>query len=196
MSVVENDDANLVRSVLSGNPDDFRKLVDKYQYVAERWAFHHVRNLSDAESVAQEAFVEAYFRLDTLRDPHTFTSWLRSIVINTAISRLRQRRSTVSFEEIVNRYDHTESVERCQRYEVPKPDDLLERQEQEQLLRSAIGSLPATYQIVITMFYFDSCSYKEIAAHMDSSVAAVKSTLHRARQRLRKEMLKNGWRES
>ncbi len=70
--MVEDEDANLVQSVLAGNLDDFRKLVDKYQYAAERWAFHHVQNLSDAEGIAQEAFVEAYFRLDTLREPHRF----------------------------------------------------------------------------------------------------------------------------
>jgi RNA polymerase sigma-70 factor (ECF subfamily) len=75
---------------------------------------------------------------------------------------------------------------------VSTPDDLLERQEQENLLQAAIDALPPTYRRIITMFYFDSCSHKEIAAHLDVSVAAVKSMLHRARQRLKKEMSKNG----
>jgi RNA polymerase sigma-70 factor (ECF subfamily) len=192
MNTVKDDDANLVKSVLAGNLDDFLKLVEKYQYAAERWAFHHVKNLSDAEGIAQEAFVEAYFRLDTLREPRRFGSWLRSIVNNTSISWLRRRRQTVSFEEISSIHSDGEVFERYSRYDEPAPDDLLEQQERDGQLHEAISMLPPMYQRVITMFYFDSCSYREIAACLDVSAASVKSMLHRARQQLRKEMLKNG----
>lgn len=189
--MVEND-AELIKSVLSGNTDDFRKLVEKYQYAAERWAFHHVKNLADAENIAQEAFVEAYFRLDVLRDPNRFGSWLHSIVNNTAVSWLRRHRSTVSFEEIDSIYSDGGLFEHYSRYDVPTPDDIMEQQERERQLQLAISALPGTYQSVIIMFYFDDCSYKDIAACLNTSVSTVKSTLHRARQQLRKEMLKNG----
>jgi len=188
---VKDDDANLVRSILAGNLNDFRKLLERYQHVAERWAFHYVRNLSDAEDIAQEAFVEAYFRLDTLREQYKFGGWLRSIVSNTSVSWLRRRKSSVSFEEINSIYSDGKLFEKYNRYEAPMPDDVLEQQEQEKILQTAINALPPIYQVVITMFYFDSYSYKEIAAHLDISVAAVKSMLHRARQKLKKEMLKN-----
>jgi RNA polymerase sigma-70 factor (ECF subfamily) len=191
VNVVEND-AELIKSVLSGNINDFRKLLKKYQYSAERWAFHHVKNLADAEGIAQEAFVEAYFRLDVLRDPDRFGSWLHSIVNNTAVSWLRRRRSTVSFEEIDSIYGDGGVSEHYSRHDVPTPDDILGQQERERQLQSAISALPYTYQRVIIMFYFDDCSYKDIAACLDTSVSAVKSTLHRARQQLRKEMLKDG----
>jgi RNA polymerase sigma-70 factor (ECF subfamily) len=191
VNVVEND-AELVKSVLSGNISDFRKLLEKYQYSAERWAFHHVKNLADAENIAQEAFVEAYFRLDVLLDPDRFGSWLHSIVNNTAVSWLRRRRSTVSFEEIDSIYSGEGLFEHYSRYDVPTPEDILEQQERERQLQSAVSALPYTYQRVIIMFYFDDCSYKDIAACLDTSISAVKSTLHRARQQLRKEMLKNG----
>ncbi len=193
--MVKDEDANIVRSVLAGDLDDFQKLVEKYRYVAERWAFQHLKNMSDAESIAQEAFVEAYFRLDTLNDPGKFGSWLRSIVNNTAISWLRQRRPTLSFEEIDSIRSHGKLVELYNRYEVSMPDDVLERQEQERLLQTAISMLRPTYQRVITMFYFDSRSYREIAMQLNLSVASVKSMLHRARQKLKEGMLRNGRRE-
>lgn len=189
--MVEND-AELVKSVLSGNTNDFRKLLEKYQYAAERWAFHHVKNLADAENIAQEAFVEAYFRLDVLHDPNRFGSWLHSIVNNTAVSWFRRRRSTVSFEEIDSIYSSGGLFEHYSRYDVPTPVDLLEQQERERQLQLSISALPHTYQSVIIMFYFDDRSYRDIAACLNISVSAVKSTLHRARQQLRKEMLKNG----
>ena len=189
---MKKNDADFVKSILAGNLDDFRNLVEKYQHFAERWAFHYVKNLSDAEDIAQEAFVEAYFRLDTLREPRKFRSWLRSIVSNTSVSRLRRRKSTVPFEEIDIIRSNGKIFERYNSYEAPTPDDLLERQEREKLLHTAINALPPTYQRIIMMFYFDSCSYKKIAAHLNVSVAAVKSMLHRARRNLKKEMSKNG----
>ncbi|MFQ6039985.1 MAG: RNA polymerase sigma factor [Candidatus Poribacteria bacterium] len=167
-----DDDADLVQSILAGNVDDFRKLVGKYQHDAERWAFQHVKNLSDAEDIAQEAFVEAYFRLDTLRELDKFGSWLRSIVSNISVSWLRRRKPAVSFEEISIIHSHGKLFERYNRYEVSTPDDLLEQQEREKMLQAAISALPPTYRRIITMFYFDSRSYKEIAAHLDISEAS------------------------
>ena len=72
--------------------------MDKYQLLAQKWAFFHVHNIFDAEEIVQESFVEAYFRLDTLRQPHKFGNWFRRIVTNTAISWLRRSRFIVSFE--------------------------------------------------------------------------------------------------
>ena len=188
---MEDDDANIVKSVVAGKQDDFRKLVERYHYSAERWAFRHVKNLSDAENIAQEAFVEAYFSLHTLREPDRFSKWLRSIVNNTAISWLRQRRPTVSFEEVSGVLSDGEVFEQYNSYEVSRPDDLLVQQERDSQLQAAIKSLPPVYRNVVTMFYFDSYSCKMIADHLGSSVTAVKSILHRARQHLKKEMRQN-----
>jgi len=90
--------------------------------------------LSDAEDIAQEAFVEAYFRLDTLHEPHKFGSWLHSIVSNTSVSWLRRRKPAVSFEGISVIHSDQKLFERYNRYEVPAPDDLLERREQEKIV--------------------------------------------------------------
>ncbi len=187
---MKNDDARLVESVLAGNLDDYRKLVDAYQLLAEQWAFRHVGNISEAEEIAQEAFVEAYFRLDTLRQVGKFGAWLRSIVANTAVSWLRRSKSTVRFDEITRISGNGNLHELYNRYEEPTPHDLLERQEQEDLLRRAIDALSPTHRDVIRMFYYDDRSYKDIAAHLTASEAAVKSMLHRARRRLKEEVLR------
>ena len=188
---MKTDDASIVKSVLAGNPNDFRVLVDKYKLPAEQWAFHHVRNMSDAEEIVQKAFVEAYFRLNTLQEPCRFGGWFRRIVTNIAISWFRQRRSTVSFEEISNIYGHNEEEIRYNYYNTLSPLDRSEEKEQADKLDAAISALPQMYQQVITMFYFDAQSYKEIATELGISVAALKSRLYRAKAKLKKEMLKN-----
>ncbi len=185
------DDACIVKSVLAGNPNDFRVLVDKYKLLAEQWAFHHVRNVSDTEEIVQEAFIEAYSRLSTLQKPCRFSSWFRRIVTNIAILRFRQRRLTVSFEEVSNIYNHNEGEIRYNYYDTLSPLDQFEEKEQADKLDAAISVLPQTYRQVIMMFYFDALSYKEIAAELGISVAALKSRLYRAKEKLKKEMLKN-----
>ena len=188
---MKTDDASIVKSVLAGNSNNFRVLVDKYRLLAEQWAFHHTRNISDAEEIVQEAFVEAYFRLDTLQKPCRFGGWLRRIVTNIAILRFRQRRLTVSFEEVSNIYNHNEGEIRYNYYDTLSPLDQFEAKEQADKLDAAISVLPQTYRQVIMMFYFDALSYKEIAAELGISVAALKSRLYRAKEKLKKEMLKN-----
>ncbi len=150
---MKNDDARLVESVLAGNLDDYTKLVDAYQFLAEQWAFRQVRNIADAEEIAQEAFVEAYFRLDTLRQAGKFGGWLRRIVANTAVFWLRRCKSTLRFDEIASISGDGELYERYNRHEAPTPHDLLERQEQEELLRMAIDAISPTHRDVIRMFY-------------------------------------------
>ncbi len=157
---MKKDDACIVKSVLAGDLDNFRVLVDRYHLPAEQWAFHHVRNMSDAEEIAQEAFVEAYFRLDTLQQPRQFGGWFRRIVTNIAISWFRRRRSIVSLEEISDIYGNNERVSRYSYYALPSSPDQLEQKEQADQLDAAIAALPQTYQQVITMFYFDARSYK------------------------------------
>lgn len=187
---MKTDDASIVKSVLAGNSNDFRVLIDKYKLPAEQWAFHHARNISDAEEIVQEAFVEAYFRLDTLQEPCRFGGWFRRIVTNIAILRFRQRRSTVSFEEVSNIYHNEEEI-RYSYYDTLSPLDRFEEKEQADKLDAAISALPQTYRQVIMMFYFDTQSYKEIATELGISVAALKSRLYRAKTKLKKEMLKN-----
>ena len=188
---MKDDDAKFVKSILSGNLDDFRKLWDKYRLDAEKWAFHYVRNSLEAEEVVQEAFSEAYFRLSKLREPHKFGGWLRRIVTNIAVSKFRRRRETVPVEEVSGIYSNGKWIQINNRYEVPTPYDLVEQQERNNRLQVAIHTLPPAYRRVITMFYFDNHSLKEIAAKLGISVAAVKVMLFRARQQLKKEMLKN-----
>ena len=183
-----NDDTEIVQSALDGNEDAFAGLWEKYQLEAQKWAFRYVRNLFEAEEVAQEAFVEAYNRLRELRDPHKVGGWLRRIVTNIAISQLRRRRQTVPFEETSGILIDGRWTKQNNRYELPSLDASIERQAQTEKLDAAIRTLPPKYRRAVAMFYFEEISQGEIATHMKISIAAVKSMLFRARERLKKEL--------
>jgi RNA polymerase sigma-70 factor, ECF subfamily len=185
---VANDDAKIVQSALDGNEDAFAELWEKYQLETQKWAFHYVRNLFEAEEVSQEAFAEAYNRLRELRDPQKFGGWLRRIVTNIAISQLRRRRPTVPFEEVSGILINGRWMKQYNRYELPSLDASPEQQAQTEKLDAAIRKLPPKYRRTVTMFYFEDRSQEEIATRMETSVTAVKSMLFRARKRLKKEL--------
>lgn len=182
---LREDDASLIRSILSGDQNQYRVLVNRYQTAATRWALHYVKDSNRAEEIVQEAFVEAYFRLNKLREPEKFGSWLRSFVNYAAIAWLRRRKSTLWIED-VNIYQT--GGQQSHQHKISTPYDDLEKQEREDLLQVAIRAILPEHQKVIQMFYFEGYSQQQIADQMNRSVSAIKSMLHRARQQLRKEM--------
>jgi RNA polymerase sigma-70 factor (ECF subfamily) len=75
-------DEILVKKTLSGDKAAFNELVAKYQTQVYGLAFNISRNFSDAEDLAQEAFLRAYLSLHQLREPAKFGNWLYKITQN------------------------------------------------------------------------------------------------------------------
>jgi len=71
---------------------------------------------------------------------------------------------------------------------LPSLDASIERQAQTEKLDAAIRTLPPKYRRAVAMFYFEEISQEEIAVRMKISIAAIKSMLFRARERLKKEL--------
>ncbi|HIJ66189.1 MAG TPA: sigma-70 family RNA polymerase sigma factor, partial [Candidatus Hydrogenedentes bacterium] len=84
-------DARIVRRVLSGQSPAFEALVERYMPAVRAAAMARLGNDADADDVVQEAFLKAYQALDSLRDPGKFGAWLLSIARN-ACNRLDRRR--------------------------------------------------------------------------------------------------------
>ncbi len=188
---MHDDDADNVRAVLAGDEGAFSALWEKYQFEAQKWAFLRLGDFCAAEEVAQEAFVEAYKRLESLRQPESFGGWLRQIVNNTAVSWLRQRRRTVPIESVSGMLIDGQWTGQHERYEVPLPDEEIERKAQRERLVAALAALPVRTRRVVELFYFEACAQQAIAEQLGISVAAIKGLLHRARAQLKEEMLKD-----
>jgi RNA polymerase sigma-70 factor (ECF subfamily) len=178
----------LVRAVLAGSQEAYRVLVGRYGERARRWALSFVRDAARAEEVAQEALVEAYFQLESLRRPAQFGSWLRSIVTHTAISAHRRHRSAAAAELS----SATDGLQSHSRYVVPRQYEEVEEGEERCRVRAGLGALPPQYRQVLTLFYYEEFTHEELASRLGRSVPAVKSLLHRAREQLRKEISRDG----
>lgn len=169
-------DAQLVERTLSGDDSAFDELVSRYRTRVYHLALSMVRSREAASDLAQEAFVQAYMSLQTLRDPARFSSWLYSITANAC--RMHMRKS----QELTLSADVIESLDGNAGAEVPRDLDT-------SVVRGLIDSLPDAARSAAILFFLEDMKMTEIADYLGISLPAVKSRVREARIRLQKEMI-------
>jgi RNA polymerase sigma-70 factor (ECF subfamily) len=151
-------------------------------------ALSFLRNEADAEDVAQEAFLKAFRSLASFRGDAKFGTWLVSITLNEARSRIR-RRDAIKMESLDEPQDDREhSSPALLRDWKEIPSDALERKEVRSLLQNAITSLPQIYREVFQLRDIEQLSVNEAAQALGITVSSVKVRLHRARMMLQKNL--------
>jgi RNA polymerase sigma-70 factor (ECF subfamily) len=173
------DDVALVAAALSGGPEKFSPIIERYQGVVFAVALARLGNFHDAEDIAQEVFVEAFKHLDRLSDPSRLGAWLRSIAIHRCIGHLRKCREVINVQEIVEQVEDISS----------NPHTQMERQELRDQVMAAIGQLSKKQRETTTLFYINDYSQEEIARIQEVPIGTVKRRLYDARGKLKEEMI-------
>lgn len=182
------DETLIIAAILHGETHAYHDLVRPYEDIVYRMVFRMLKNHGDAEDVAQETFLKAFLKLANFRFNAKFSTWLLSIALNEARSRLRLRGSRAaaygeSFSE-----QSTQSPLLLIRDKGETPLEALERGELRSLLQRAISELPVIYRDVLRMRVLEEHSVKVTAQVLISSEEVVKVRLHRARRLLRKNL--------
>jgi len=171
----------LVLRVQQGDKSAFDLLVIKYQHKIIQLVNRYVKDSSEAQDVAQEAFIKAYRALGNFRGESAFYTWLYRIAINTAKNYLvsRSRRSSDYQVDIQD----AEQIENApQLHGMETPERLLFNQEIIETIKTAIENLPEEMRVAIMLREFEGMSYEEIAEAMDCPVGTVRSRIFRARE--------------
>ena len=182
------DETAMIAAILAGDQRQFHELIRPFERGVYLMALSMLRNEAEAEEVAQEAFLRAFRNLAKFRADSKFSTWLISITLNEARSRLR-RRQIVKMESL-------DVPEEERRHITPAllrdwreiPSEALERNEVRLILRRAIEELPEIYREVFVLRDMEEMSVNEVAKAMEISVSAVKVRLHRARLMLQKRL--------
>ncbi|MBT7066344.1 MAG: sigma-70 family RNA polymerase sigma factor [Verrucomicrobia bacterium] len=171
--------SRLVEAVCAGDQTAFEQLVRRFQNMAYGYAFSIVGDFHLAQDVAQEAFVEAYRQLPHLRTPKAFPGWFRRIVFKYS-DRLTRRKhvDTVPLTAVTETPSDT-----------PAPDDVAEERDMKDAVLKAIGTLPSNERAVITLYYMNGYTQKNVAEFLELSVNTVNNRLHAARKRLKQRMV-------
>ena len=177
-----SDDAQLIDETLAGRSEAFGQLVRKYQDRLYNTVVHVAGNPEDARDVVQDAFVQAFLKLDTFQHSSAFYTWLYRIAFNVAISHRRRKRPSVSVEH-VRESSGLEPMD-----EEPGPSENLERDERCRQVRQAIGRLSEEHRVVMVLREIDGCCYETIAEILELPIGTVRSRLHRARLQLRDQL--------
>jgi len=174
-------DEDLVLRVQQGDKSAFDFLVIKYQHKIIQLVNRYVKDPSEAQDVAQEAFIKAYRALGNFRGDSAFYTWLYRIAINTAKNYLvsRSRRSS-DYQVDIQDAEALENAPQLQGMETP--ERLLLNQEIIDTIKTVIEKLPDEMRTAIMLREFEGMSYEEIAETMDCPVGTVRSRIFRARE--------------
>jgi RNA polymerase sigma factor (sigma-70 family) len=179
---MQHNDAPLVEQVLAGEKVAFGPLVEHHQPGALRLARRLLGTPADAADVVQEALLQAFLGLRTLRDPAHFGTWLLGIVVNLCRMHIRAQRDGYAWDDgSGGRLPPGLSWADMQ----PSPEALYEVQEWHRLVLAAIGTLPRPQQDAVRLYYFDGLTLRDLSLLAGVPLGTVKARLHRARTRLR-----------
>ena len=174
-------DEILVKKALSGDKVAFCQLVEKYQSQVYGIALNICHHFSDAEDLAQEAFLHAYLSLHQLREPAKFGNWLYRITENLCRRWLQKKRRR---EEITESF----RIKRMDK-QVATPEELVEKRELKEQVLNAILKLPEQERLIITLYYMDGLTQRDIAHFVGISEITVRRHLRSLRQKLKGDLL-------
>lgn len=181
---MKNDDAILIQQILSGNQDAFTNLVRNYQKQIHAYAWRMVGDFHLAEEITQDTFLQVYTKLDTLREPNRFAAWLQAIVENCCYAYYRKTHPPITSIESISEGE----IERLyyKRY-LDEQREVKATEKRHKVVKNLLKKLPANEQTVITLHYLGEMRCEDISDFLDVPLNTIKSRLHRARKRLKKE---------
>lgn len=174
----QSGESALVERARRGDHDAYGELVTRYQAIAARVAYVITTSAADAEDVAQDAFVKAYYALDRFHAGAQFRPWLLRIVANEAKNRrlAAGRRPTVELSVAADRASGETAL---------SPEDAAVAADVRSRLLAALGGLRDDDRLALLYRYFFDLSEVEMSEALGIARGTVKSRLSRAMGRLR-----------
>jgi RNA polymerase sigma-70 factor (ECF subfamily) len=177
-------DDPLVTAIKAGVPGAFAQLHAIYSPRLYRTIIAITKNPEDAEDALQETFLRAHLSVHAFEGRSNIYTWLSRIAINSALMILRKRR-TRPVELFDPQPDDRGETMSCEpRGPGPNPEEVYDLRQRQIKTLHAIRHLDPKLRVPIRMKIKQECSVREISQALNISIAAVKSRLYRARQRL------------
>jgi RNA polymerase sigma factor (sigma-70 family) len=174
------DDMMLIGQVLQGDDTAYARLVDQYKDRLFHYLLGMIGERQDAEDLAQEVFIKAYFHLGTYSGSSTFWTWLYRIAYNHCIDEFR-RRKRKPFSYPITGLERADAAK--------SPEQALLRKERQELLQEHVLELPEDYRAVFILRHTRQLSCREIGDLLDIEEETVRIRLYRARKKLQASIL-------
>lgn len=177
------EDFENVTRFLNGEMVGYVAIVEKYRNMVYTLSLRILKNREEAEEVAQDVFINVYHSLHLFQKRSKLSTWIYRIAYNRSINYLKSQkknRATMNIDDAGSylEEDHTGVLEK------------IGKKESSTLVQKALLKLPETEQIIVTLYYYEELSTREISEITGISTQNVKIKLHRSRKKLY-DVLKN-----
>jgi len=183
------DESNPAVQTWERNMRELQDAVSRCLPLFHRRAYRYLGNSHDAEDAVQDALLSAYKHLDQFRGNAKMTTWLTSIVTNSALTQLRRRprQPHLSLDEQLN--DEKDHFVPDRLADVrPSPEDDCANSELRGQLRQIVGKLSPSFQEAIQLCDFDGLTINEAAQSLGVPESTIKTRVSRARSRLKRHV--------
>jgi RNA polymerase sigma-70 factor (ECF subfamily) len=170
-------DHALARQAADGDMAAFEEIYTRHNRRVYALCLRMTGNVSEAEDLAQEAFIQLYRKIGSFRGESAFTTWLHRLTVNQVLMHFRKK--NVRLEQTTD--DGDVPVQIVKGTENPTRMPVVDRI----ALEKAIGKLPPGYRTVFLLHDVEGHEHEEIAQILGCSVGTSKSQLHKARMKLR-----------
>ena len=171
-------DLAAIAEVQEGNHNAYEIIVEKYYRGLVQHIFNYVNDGPTAEDIAQDAFIQAFYKLNQYKPEYAFSTWLYKIADNLAYKYFKKLKNTTDIDEIAHKLEDDR----------PLPPDLLEKKLSNEKVKKAVDILPHNYKRVILLYYWQNLSYEEIAIITNKPIGTIRTWLSRAKLMLSKEL--------
>jgi len=156
---------DLVKAAQNGDDNAFYGLISAYKDNLYNVAYCYLKNQQDTLEAIQEVTYRAYLKINKLKEPKYFNTWLTKILINYCIDEQKRKRKVVSIEEGPSNYNdnHIDTL----------------------TIEDAIGKLEPRYKQVIVLKYIQDMTIMDISKIMECPEGTIKTWLSRALKQLR-----------
>jgi RNA polymerase sigma-70 factor (ECF subfamily) len=170
-------DQHYINQVLKGDPYAFAALVDRYKNMVYTLTLRMIKSREEAEELSQDTFMKAYRSLDKFREESKFSTWLYKIAYNTCLDRIKKNKRQ-QYTIAIDEYTEQEFAALSNIF------DAIEDKERKQMLQDCLDLLPGGDSFLLTLFYFEEQSVKEIAKITGDTSSHIKVKLFRSRKKL------------
>ncbi len=183
-------DNEIINSIIEGNINNYRFIVDKYKDVVFRTCLGYVHDSSQADDLTQEVFISAYKSLSGFKGNSSLSTWLFRIAVNKSLNHLRSAKSEKRGNLMKDFFSLSQKNESTNiRSAELLPDELLIQKEKHDRVNHALSKLPENQRTAIILSKYNDLSQKEIAEILDKSEGAIEALLQRAKENLRKYLI-------
>ncbi|CCC57844.1 RNA polymerase sigma factor [Caloramator australicus] len=172
----------LIQQCKENDIDAFESLFKQYENKIYNIAYYILKNEHDAMDVTQEVALKIYRSISNFKGDSKLSTWIYRITYNTCLDYIKKRKEDLSLDEYIAIEGET----------IDNTEDTYESNELRNIIKNCILKLNEDFRTIIVLRDVHGFSYQEIAGILNIEVGTVKSRLNRAREALKKELIKNG----